>query len=70
MFVEEAGYQKVSERDKATPLQAMFSEYRSFCMDSGFRAVSSRTFRERLESLGFECPKVNIGKIVYARRLA
>jgi putative DNA primase/helicase len=69
MFMEEANYEKVSERDKATPLKTMFGEYRTFCIDAGFRAVSSRTFRERLESLGFECPKVNIGKIVYARRL-
>jgi putative DNA primase/helicase len=69
MFIEEVNYEKVFERDKATSLQAMFSEYRTFCMDAGFRAVSSRTFRERLEGLGFECPKVNIGKIVYARRL-
>jgi putative DNA primase/helicase len=45
----------------------MYSEYRSFCSDSGFKAVSARKFKERLEKLGFQTHKRNFGKIVYAR---
>lgn len=67
MFVDEEGYEKVSERGEATLLTTVYSDYRGFCNNNGFRCVSSRTLRERLEGLGFQCPKANKGRIVYAR---
>jgi putative DNA primase/helicase len=68
MFVDEEGYEKVSEREEATLLKVVFSEYRSFCAENGFRCASSRTLRQRLEDLGFDVPKENKGRIVYAQR--
>jgi putative DNA primase/helicase len=68
MFLEERGYESVSARDKATPLIEVFSEYRAFCAENGLRSLSSRTLRPRLESLGFDCPKENKGRIVYAQK--
>jgi putative DNA primase/helicase len=68
MFLEEMGYEKVSDQSETTPLKEMFGEYRTFCQDNGFRSVSSSTLRKRLEGLGFDCPKINKGRIVYANR--
>jgi putative DNA primase/helicase len=68
LFVEEAGYQKVSCKEDATLLKNIYGEYKAFCGDNGLRAVSTTNLRKRLEALGFECSKTNAGKLVYAAK--
>jgi putative DNA primase/helicase len=68
LFVEEFGYEKVFVRQDAVRLSRIYDEFRSFCVDNGFRAVSSTVLRRRLQSLGFECERINVGQLVYAKR--
>lgn len=48
----------------------LFSEYRSFCTSNGFHPVSVRKFVERLEAIGFQTHRRNIGKVVYAKLIS
>ncbi len=63
MFVDEYGYQKSA--DGYESLKDLYSSYKNFCFDNGFRPVHSRNLIKRLESLGFETDKRNFGKIIY-----
>jgi len=67
LFIEEFNYQKVSCKENATRLIEIYSEYKTFCTNNGFRTMSSISLRRRLERLGFECPRINSGKLVFAR---
>lgn len=66
MFVDEYGYQKSA--DGYESLKDLYSNYKNFCLDNGFRPVHSRNLIKRLESLGFETDKRNFGKIIYLAR--
>lgn len=45
----------------------LYSRYKQFCYDSGFRSVSVRKFKERLERFGFQIDRRNFGRIVYCK---
>lgn len=45
--------------------EELYLRYRTFCSEGGFRPVSVRKFKERLEKIGFQTDKRNFGKIVY-----
>jgi putative DNA primase/helicase len=62
-FLAEAGY-KTSE--KKIPLKAVYSVYKTFCYDFGFRAASIQTFSKRLKNLGFEMSRQSDGMAVFA----
>jgi putative DNA primase/helicase len=46
------------------PLKDLFSEYRTYCNDSGFKACSVRTFSDRLKNLGFQIQRKTPGRFV------
>jgi putative DNA primase/helicase len=66
MFIDENGYQK-SVGDFES-LKDLYSSYKNFCLDNGFRPVHSRNLIKRLEALGFAIDKRNFGKIIYLAR--
>lgn len=66
MFISEMGYQRVTCREQATLLSIIYTSYKTFCTDNGFRAVSTTNLRRRLEALGFECSRTNRGRLVFA----
>ncbi len=61
-------YQPAEEGPDWVALKQIYSEYKSFSQEAGFRPVSIRTFAERLEKLGFATHKRNIGKVVFCRK--
>jgi putative DNA primase/helicase len=65
LFVEEIGFEKVSTVEQSTLLKSIYSEYKAFCIENGFRTLSSRNLRKRLEALGFESKKTNVGRLVF-----
>jgi putative DNA primase/helicase len=65
-FVDEYGYRK-STFDYES-LKDLYSNYKSFCLDNGFRPVHSRNLVKRIEALGFETAKRNFGRIIYLER--
>jgi putative DNA primase/helicase len=68
MFMEEVSYRKVSCAENATRLKAINNEYRAYCNENRFRALSSTNLRRRLVALGFESQKTNAGRLVYVSR--
>jgi len=66
MFLGEYGY-KVS-LVLELPLKDMYGDYRSFCLENGFKSCSSRTFGDRLRNSGFQATRRNYGYVVHAEK--
>lgn len=66
MFLTEFEY-KVSATNEMA-LKEMFSEYRSYCIDSGFKPCSIKTLAERLRSSGYQTERRNFGTVVNAEK--
>jgi putative DNA primase/helicase len=46
-------------------LKGIYSDYRSYCMDGGYKPVSRGVFSKRLEALGFTIERRNIGLVIF-----
>jgi putative DNA primase/helicase len=68
LFCEDQGYIPSTDEKQRIKLSDLHGEYRQFCTTNGFRAVSTRKFRQRLEHLGFGSKKLNLGVVVFAER--
>ncbi|MBP6521836.1 MAG: hypothetical protein KA251_02550, partial [Saprospiraceae bacterium] len=66
MFLSEHGY-KVSATNEI-PLKDMFSDYRNYCIESGFKACSVRTLAGRLRGSGYQTERKNYGTGVNAEK--
>jgi putative DNA primase/helicase len=56
-----ACYLDESEREPNGLLKSVYSDYRSYCSDSGMKPLGKQNFRKRLEANGYEVVKVNAG---------
>ena len=65
-FLSEENY--TVDANQSKPLKELFSEYRSFCMESGFHFCSLLTFSARLRNLGFRIERKAIGNVVYIKK--
>jgi len=66
MFLEDENYQKSVEYDR--PLKEVFAEYKIYCLDSGYRLCSNRTFSGRLKKSGYTVERKSYGNAVYIER--
>lgn len=66
MFLNDYCYQPSPSND--VTLSAMYSEYRTYCLESGLRQCSIRTFSERLSNAGYQKTRKNYGVVVFAER--
>ena len=66
MFLTELEY-KVSEGNQM-PLKDIFNEYRNYCIESGFKSCSIRTFSDRLRNTGYETERKSYGMAVNAEK--
>lgn len=48
------------------PLKDLFNEYRSYCIESGFKPCSLKTLADRLRNAGFTTERKNFGTAVFA----
>jgi putative DNA primase/helicase len=62
MFLEDEGYQPSIQDTK--PLKEVFSEYRIYCANSGYRACSVKTFSERLRQHKYTVERKRYGMAV------
>jgi len=62
MFLNDNDYRVSITSEK--PLKDLFSEYRNYCNESGFKSCSIKTFSDRLKNLGFQIHKKNFGRVV------
>lgn len=63
MFLEDEGYQK--SITESIRLKELYQGFKTYCLDSGYRPCSVRTFSERLRNLGFETERKRDGYVVY-----
>lgn len=66
MFLSEHNY-RVSTTC-SIPQTEIFNEYRSYCIESGFKSCSIRTFGDRLRSSGYQTERKNYGMSVNAEK--
>lgn len=64
MFLEEKEYQPTTERGKWLRLPDMYRDYKNYCMEDGYKAVSKKTYKDRLTSLKFEIGRSGIDGII------
>ncbi|MDM7912290.1 MAG: phage/plasmid primase, P4 family [Methanotrichaceae archaeon] len=62
-FMDESGLKPHLEQVK--PLKSLYSDYRAYCLDAGYKPVSRRVFSKRLEALDFQMDRRSIGFVVY-----
>jgi putative DNA primase/helicase len=65
LWLEDASYQGSTEGHEQ-PVKTLYDEYRQFCKDEGFRAVSSKTFSQRMQTAGFEKHRKSAGFVYFA----
>ena len=65
LWLEDASY-TVSITGHEQPFKTLYEEYRHFCKDEGFRAVSSKTYAQRMQAAGFEKQRKSIGFVYFA----
>jgi putative DNA primase/helicase len=63
-FMDETGHQPSTSNVIA--LKSLYSDYRAFCLEGGYKAVSKRVFTKRLEGIGYQIDRRSIGFVVYA----
>jgi len=62
-FINENEFVKSNER--TVEIKQFYNDYKTFCNEDGFRPVSKKTFKTRLESFGVEVKRRNTGWIAF-----
>lgn len=65
LFMREANYQPSST--KYLLLQDLYKHYRDFCAGDGYLAAGKKNFRKRIEKLGYQLHRMNVGMVVNAQ---
>ncbi len=63
LFIDETGYS--SSATGFVALKDLYPEYRTFCLDEGFKPVNSTNFKKRLENLNIVIEKKSLGKVAF-----
>lgn len=63
LFIEEQGYKPSPTNYKV--IKELYSVYRSFCIDDGFKPVNKTNFIKRLQSFGVTVEKRNVGNVAF-----
>lgn len=66
VFIDESEYKK--SPTEYVLRKELYREYRIFCNEEGFKAVSNTNFIERLESFGCQIEKKNVGNVVFVTK--
>jgi putative DNA primase/helicase len=66
MFLEDENYQKSIDQDR--PLKEVFAEYKSYCIENGYRLCSNRKFSGRLRKDGYTLERKTYGNAIYIER--
>lgn len=67
LFIEDEGYQP-SDGHPNVYLKTLYSDYKAFCSDNGYRTCSIKTVSDRLRNSGYIIEKNRDGRIVFAKK--
>jgi putative DNA primase/helicase len=63
MYIDDNGY-----NDSATDyklIKELYNEYRSYCLDDGYKPVNKGNFIKRLRTYGVNIEKKNVGNVAF-----
>jgi len=63
MFISEREY--VKSRTSTQLIKHLYDDYKSFCMEDGFKPVNKTNFKKRLEASNIEVKRINVGNVAY-----
>jgi putative DNA primase/helicase len=63
LFIQDNDYK--NSPNKYEVIKDLYSEYRVFCIDDGFKPVNKQNFIKRLQGFGVVIEKRNIGNVAY-----
>ncbi|HNJ25062.1 MAG TPA: phage/plasmid primase, P4 family [Chitinophagaceae bacterium] len=63
LFIEENGYQP--SPDEYRVVKELYTAYRTYCLDDGFKPVNKTNFIKRLQGFGVQIEKKNIGNVAF-----
>lgn len=67
MFLDENNY--VIDTNELKPLKELYLEYKTYCLECGYRVTSLNTFSDRLKKgLGFETIRKDYGNAIYIKK--
>lgn len=67
LFLDDNSY--VIDLNELKPLKELYSEYKMYCLDYGYRSTSIQTFSDRLKKgLGFETIRKEYGMAIYIKK--
>lgn len=72
LFVDEYEYEKTAETgpEYQYQLKAVYTNYREYCSNDGYRNVSKGKFKKRLLAIGFIIDRTSKGLTLYAKKTA
>lgn len=62
VFLDEQGYEVSSDH---MPLKDLYRDYKSFCLENGYRPVNNRNFQKRLNASGIQTTRQKFGFVAY-----
>lgn len=63
MFIDESEYK--STPNDYTLIKELYSHYRAFCVEDGFKPVNKTNFKLRLTAFSVEVKRLNVGNVAY-----
>jgi putative DNA primase/helicase len=66
LFLQDEGYQQ--DNQSQTALKLMYTDYREYCSQSGYKTLSQRFFSDRLRNHGYFLERKSKGTVVNAKR--
>lgn len=67
MFLDDNLY--IKDANELKPLKDLYTEYKNYCFECGYRVTSINTFSDRLKKgLGFETTRLSYGNAVYMKK--
>ena len=63
MFLKESDYEKSTT--KTVLIKDLYYEYKTLCLDDGFKPVNKTNFKKRLENIKIFTERKNIGHVAY-----
>lgn len=67
LFLEDCGYE--SSPDSFETLKDFHRLYVSFCVEDGYKHLSNKNFKKRLEAKSFTIARRNVGNVVFAKKI-